>query len=206
MDEWCHPHNIYTNWRDRRSLVKRCFCAITLTWSRLWPQSHFVILGGKALNTYIHTITHTRTCTRTRTHARTHAHTQTHAHTHTHTHTHIHTHVHTYSHTCTWTHQQFSLPNDVQSLFAVEILLAHPRTKNHLGVTEGEIVFVLLISHYKLPEGLYLAEKQDGTSGSKQLNITHKSENIQQNICRNWWTRKNIWRSNYEQWTHSAKY
>jgi len=60
--------------------------------------------------------------------------------------------------------QQFGLPNDVQSLFAVQILLDHPKTKDHLGVTESEVVFVLLISHPKLPDGRYLAEKEDGTS------------------------------------------
>ena len=76
---------------------------------------------------------------------------------HMHTHTCIHTHKHTHT-------QQFNLPNDVQSLFAVEVLLGHPRTKDHLGVTDGDIAFVLLISHPKLPEGRYLAEKEDGTS------------------------------------------
>ena len=72
--------------------------------------------------------------------------------------------MHTHTHTHTHTHQQFSLPDDVQSLFAVEILLSHPRTKDHLGVTEGDIAFVLLIYHPKLPKGRYLAEKEDGTS------------------------------------------
>ena len=45
----------------------------------------------------------------------------------------------------------------------MEVLLEHPRTKDHLGVTEGEVVHVLLLNHPKLPETKYLVEKDDGT-------------------------------------------
>ena len=46
----------------------------------------------------------------------------------------------------------------------MEVLLDHPKTKDHIGVTEGEKVFVILITHPKLPDGRYLVEKEDGTS------------------------------------------
>ena len=45
----------------------------------------------------------------------------------------------------------------------MEVLLDHARTKDHLSVTVGEVVYVLLISHPKLPETKYLIEKDDGT-------------------------------------------
>lgn len=52
----------------------------------------------------------------------------------------------------------------MQHLFTVEALLDHPKTKDHLPVTIGEVLFVLLLAHDKLPDGKYLAEKEDGTS------------------------------------------
>ena len=66
--------------------------------------------------------------------------------------------------TVTHTHQQFGLSSDTQPFFAVEMLLDHPKKRDHLGVTTGETVFVLLRNHPKLTEGLYLVEKEDGTS------------------------------------------
>ena len=36
--------------------------------------------------------------------------------------------------------------------------------EDHLGVTTGERVLVLLLTHDNLPDGLYLVEKEDGTS------------------------------------------
>ena len=60
--------------------------------------------------------------------------------------------------------QEFKLPNDVQSLFAVEILQDHPKAKDHMAVSQGEKYFVLLINHPKLPDDRYFVEKEDGTS------------------------------------------
>ena len=63
-----------------------------------------------------------------------------------------------------FTPQQFPLKIDMQHLFTVEALLEHPKTKDHLPISEGEVLFVLLLAHDKLPDGKYLAEKEDGTS------------------------------------------
>ena len=52
----------------------------------------------------------------------------------------------------------------MQHLFTVEALLEHPKTKDHLQVSIGEVLFVLLLTHEKLPDGKYLVEKEDGTS------------------------------------------
>ena len=52
----------------------------------------------------------------------------------------------------------------MQHLFTVEVLLEHPKTKDHLPVNIGEVLFVLLLAHDKLPDGKYLVEKEDGTS------------------------------------------
>ena len=60
--------------------------------------------------------------------------------------------------------QEFKLPNDVKSLFAVEILDDHAKAKEHMAVSKGEQCFVLLINHPKLPEERYFVEKEDGTS------------------------------------------
>ncbi len=60
--------------------------------------------------------------------------------------------------------QQFNLPADVQHLFTVEVLLDHSKTKDHLNCELGEILFVLLIAHEKMPGDRYLVEKEDGTS------------------------------------------
>ena len=60
--------------------------------------------------------------------------------------------------------QQFNLPNDVQHLFTVEVLLDHSKTKDHLGCDKGDVLFVLLIAHDKMSSDLYLAEKEDGIS------------------------------------------
>ncbi|CAI8055753.1 Filamentous hemagglutinin [Geodia barretti] len=63
------------------------------------------------------------------------------------------------------TFKEFKLPNDVQSLFAVEVQEDHPKTKDHMAVSKGEQVYVLLISHPKLPNDRYFIEKDDGTMG-----------------------------------------
>jgi hypothetical protein len=52
----------------------------------------------------------------------------------------------------------------MQHLFTVEVLLEHPKTKDHLQISIGEVLFVLLLAHDKLPDGKYLVEKEDGTS------------------------------------------
>ena len=62
--------------------------------------------------------------------------------------------------------QQFNLPTDVQHLFAVEAVLEHTKTKDHLPIEVGELLFVLLIAHDKMPSDKYLVEKDDGTSES----------------------------------------
>ena len=36
--------------------------------------------------------------------------------------------------------------------------------KDHLGVTTGEIVYVLVLRHAELPDAMYLVEKDNGTS------------------------------------------
>ena len=66
-------------------------------------------------------------------------------------------------------YQQFGLPNDVQPLFTVEVLVDYPKTKELLSMKEGEKLFVLLVSHSKLPDGQYLIEKEDGTSEANTL-------------------------------------
>ena len=104
---------------------------------------------------------------------------KTHAHSHTHTHAHIHPHpltplihTHSHSHPPSLTYkQQFNLPSDVKHLFAAEVLLDHPKTKSHLNVTTGEVVFILLLSHPKLPYEKYLAEKEDGSSKKTLINL-----------------------------------
>ena len=46
----------------------------------------------------------------------------------------------------------------------MKVLEDQPEMEGHLGVTTGERVLVLLFIHAKLPDGLYLVEKEDGTS------------------------------------------
>ena len=43
--------------------------------------------------------------------------------------------------------------------------------KDHLGVTIGEIVFVLVLCHAELPNAMYLVEKDNGTSKHTQCII-----------------------------------
>jgi hypothetical protein len=62
------------------------------------------------------------------------------------------------------TFKEFKLPNDVQSLFGVEVQEDHPKAKDHMAVSKGEQVYVLLINHPKLPNDRYFIEKDDGTS------------------------------------------
>lgn len=64
---------------------------------------------------------------------------------------------------CATSVQQFGLPNDVKNLFTVEVMLNHSRTKDHLPCETGEVLFVLLIAHDKMPQDRYLVEKEDGT-------------------------------------------
>ena len=70
----------------------------------------------------------------------------------------------TFSYSETYTFQQFGLSSNIQPLFAVKVLEDQPEMEGHLGVTTGERVLVLLFIHAKLPDGLYLVEKEDGTS------------------------------------------
>ncbi len=61
--------------------------------------------------------------------------------------------------------QQFNLPADVKNLFAVEVMLDHPKpTKDHIVCNTGDVLFVLLIAHEKMSPEKYLIEKEDGTS------------------------------------------
>ena len=46
----------------------------------------------------------------------------------------------------------------------MEVVLAHSKTKDHLAVEIGEVLFVLLIAHDKMSQDRYLVEKEDGTS------------------------------------------
>lgn len=52
----------------------------------------------------------------------------------------------------------------MEPLFAVEVLLEHGKTKDHLNFSVGDVARVLLLSHPKLPSDRYLVEKEDGTS------------------------------------------
>ena len=52
----------------------------------------------------------------------------------------------------------------MEPLFIVEMIEAHPRTKDHLPVGRGEELSVLLAEHPHLPMGKYIAEKEDGQS------------------------------------------
>lgn len=52
----------------------------------------------------------------------------------------------------------------MEPLFTVEMIEAHPRTKDHLPVSRGEELSVLLAEHPQLPMGKYIAEKEDGQS------------------------------------------
>ena len=61
-------------------------------------------------------------------------------------------------------HKQFGLSCDDQPLFAVEVLLDQLKKKDYLGVTTRETVNVLRQNHPMLPDGVYLVEKEDGTS------------------------------------------
>lgn len=70
--------------------------------------------------------------------------------------------------------QQFNLPNDVKHLFAVEVVLEHTKTKDHLACDTGEILFVLLIAHEKMPSERYLVEKEDGTSECSYVTGWHE--------------------------------
>jgi len=59
--------------------------------------------------------------------------------------------------------QQFNLPADVKHLFAVEVLLDHPKaTKDHVACNAGDILFVLLIAHEKMAGDRYLEGGTDG--------------------------------------------
>ena len=70
----------------------------------------------------------------------------------------------------------------MQHLFTVEALLEHPKTKDHLQVSIGEVLFVLLLTHEKLPDGKYLVEKEDGTSEMECM-TTSGPEYCRYNTC-----------------------
>lgn len=59
--------------------------------------------------------------------------------------------------------QQFNLPEEFQALFTVEAMEARSKSKEHLLVTKGERLSVIVSSDAKLPPGKYLVEKEDGT-------------------------------------------
>ena len=62
--------------------------------------------------------------------------------------------------------QDYKLPDVWNPLFAVEILQDRKSSKDHMAVTAGEKLSVILIAHSKLPSGKYMVEKDDG-SGKK---------------------------------------
>lgn len=63
----------------------------------------------------------------------------------------------------------------------MEVLVDYPKVKDrHLSVKKGEKLFVLLISHSKLPDGQYLVEKEDGTSKpQKHISINCKANALE---------------------------
>ena len=61
----------------------------------------------------------------------------------------------------------------MEPLFTVEMIEAHPKTKDHLPVGRGEKLSVLLAEHPQLPMGKYIAEKEDGQSEFIIGNCSH---------------------------------
>ena len=59
--------------------------------------------------------------------------------------------------------QQFNLPEESPALFTVEVIEARSKGKEHLPVTKGERLAVIVSTHAKLPTSKYLVEKEDGT-------------------------------------------
>lgn len=59
--------------------------------------------------------------------------------------------------------QQVVLPEEFQSLFTVEATETRSKGKDHLLVTKGEKLSVIVSSDPKLPPGKYVVEKEDGT-------------------------------------------
>ncbi|XP_064387020.1 uncharacterized protein LOC135335451 isoform X2 [Halichondria panicea] len=72
-------------------------------------------------------------------------------------------------------YKQYELTPEVEPLFAVEVLLEHAKTKDHLNFTQGEVARVLLLHHPKLPADKYLIEKEDGTIGYLKKNISQRT-------------------------------
>lgn len=70
--------------------------------------------------------------------------------------------------------KEYKLPLDVKPLFTIEILEDHPKGKDHVPVTQGEVCFVLLISHDKLPNDRYFVEKEDGTMGYVKKTLSQR--------------------------------
>ena len=52
------------------------------------------------------------------------------------------------------------------------------KVKDQLSVTKGEVLYVLLLAHDKLPDGKYLAEKEDGTSKCMYTPRRKKARNL----------------------------
>ena len=60
--------------------------------------------------------------------------------------------------------QQFQLPNEILPLFTVEVLEDRAKGKDHLSISKGERLSVILLAHPSLDPTKYLAEKDDGMS------------------------------------------
>ena len=65
--------------------------------------------------------------------------------------------------------QDYKLPENYRPLYCVEVTESQKGSKDHLTVTKGETLSVILFTHPKLPSGKYLAENDDGLS---TVNIT----------------------------------
>ena len=60
--------------------------------------------------------------------------------------------------------QQFQLPDEILPLFTVEVLEDRGKGKDHMPISKGERLSVILLAHPNLDPAKYLAEKDDGMS------------------------------------------
>ena len=60
----------------------------------------------------------------------------------------------------------FSLPPDVLPAYETRASESNNKSKDNLLVYQvGDVIYVLLIAHEKMPSHCYLGEKEDGTGG-----------------------------------------